>query len=104
MFLVKQATQVERKNKKITTKKKKISDKNNIQNTTTDIETTRKNKNKNNTKSDKKDNYCYASCKMGRRFDNKMIRCCSCMKLIHTVCADLNDSHESRSYLELPPM
>ena len=32
---------------------------------------------------------------MGRRFDNKMIRCCSCMKLIHTVCADLNDSHES---------
>ena len=32
---------------------------------------------------------------MGRRFDNKMIRCCFCMKLIQTVCADLNDSHDS---------
>ena len=43
----------------------------------------------------KKKVYCYATCKLGRKYDQQMIQCCSCMMWIHHACAELEDSHSS---------
>ena len=39
--------------------------------------------------------YCYPACSLGRKYDQHMIQCCSCMQWIHHKCAHLDDTHNS---------